>query len=491
MSNKVENSGMKIAQNTLWAFFERFGSQIVSFIVSIVLARFILPDDYGVIAIVTLFIGIANVFVTGGFSNALIQKKEVDHVDFSSVLYFGMGFSICLYLLLFFVAPYISLYFRIEELTTLLRIMGIQLIISSFNSVQRAYVSRNLMFRRFFFSTLGGISVSGAVGIVMAFLGYGVWSLMVQYILNTLIDTIVLFFTIKWRPTLAFSFKRLKILLSYGWKLLFATLLTTIYSDLYTWIIARKYNSADLAYYKKGKSFPQLLAGQVGASLDSVLFSSMSRESDNKAKLKYRLRQSIRFGSFIILPLIVGLAIVAKPFINFILTDVWADAVIYLQIACISFLVSPIGSMHIQVVKALGKSGIYLILDILKKLVGVIVLIVFINKGVIAIALAEAFANFVGLFINIIPNIIILRYNLLEQLKDLTSALLLTLIMSLSIYWMIFLPIPSLLCMFLQIIVAGVVYIGVSFLFKVKALQESIKIIKAIFGKKGNVKNEG
>lgn len=491
MGKKIHNTGEKIVKNTLWAFSERFGSQIISFIVSIVLARFILPDDYGVIAIVTLFIGIANVFVTGGFGNALIQKKDADNIDFSSVFYFNIIFSILLYSIIFLIAPWVAQYFSMPELTILLRIMGIQLIISSFNSVQRAYVSRNMMFRRFFFSTLGGISVSGIVGIVMAVLGFGVWALMVQYLLNTIVDTVVLFFTIKWRPIWAFSFKRLKGLLSYGWKLLFATLLTTIYSDMYTWIIAKRYSTSDLAYYRKGRSFPQLLAGQIGASLDSVLFSSMSQESDDKVQLKYRLRQSIRFGSFIIFPLIIGLALIAKPLVYFLLTDAWAESIIYLQIACISFIVSPIGSMHIQVIKAVGKSGIYLLLDIAKKLVGITVLIVFMKKGVVAIALAEASANFIGLFINILPNMKILKYNIIEQINDLIPAFILTALMAVCVYWLTFINIAPLVVMILQIVLGAGVYLGFATLFKVKALSQSIRIIKGMFKKnKRTVENE-
>ena len=275
----------KVLSGLFWKFGERISAQLVTFIVSIVLARLLSPDDYGNIALVTVFITIANVFVVNGFGSALIQKQEADNVDFSSVFYANIVFSCILYVIIFLVSPVVADFYASPILCPVLRVLGLRIPVAAINSVQQAYVSRHMLFKKFFFSTLFGTLLSGVVGCVMAYMGFGIWALVAQYLVNTSVDTIVLWFTVRWRPDFVFSFSRVKVLLSYGWKLLLSGLLDTGYTQLRSLIIGKKYTSADLAYYNRGQQYPQLVVTNINTSISSVLFPAISKCQDDLSRV--------------------------------------------------------------------------------------------------------------------------------------------------------------------------------------------------------------
>ena len=251
--------------NFIWRFAERCGAQLVSFIVSIVLARILVPEDYGTIALVTVFTAILQVFVDSGLGTALIQKKEADDLDFSSVFYFNLVVCVILYIGMFVASPYIAAFYGDDTLTPIIRVLSLTIIISGVKGIQQAYVSRNMLFKRFFFSTIGGTIFSAILGIGMAYAGFGVWALVVQQLSNTAIDTLILWITVKWRPKKLFSWSRLKVLLSFGWKLLVSSLLDTGYNNLRNLIIGKMYSSADLAFYNQGDKFPKVIVTNINA----------------------------------------------------------------------------------------------------------------------------------------------------------------------------------------------------------------------------------
>ena len=325
----------KAVSSLFWRFLERCGAQGVSFVVSIVLARLLAPEVYGLIALVTVFTAILQVFVDSGMANALIQKKDADDLDFSSVFFFNMFMCIALYLLLFFCAPLISSFYGNPELTPVIRVLGITLLISGVKNVQQAYVSRTLQFKRFFFATLGGTIGAAVIGIAMAYMGFGVWALVAQSLFNAAVDTMILWVTVRWRPRLQFSFARLKELLRYGWKLLASALLHTVYTNLRSLIIGKLYTAEDLAYYDKGQSFPTLIVSNINASIDSVLLPTMSGVQDDRDAVKAITRRSIVTSSYLMWPMMVGLAVVAKPLVVLLLTEKWLAAVPFLQINCL------------------------------------------------------------------------------------------------------------------------------------------------------------
>ena len=265
-----------IAKNLFWRFAERCGAQGVTALVSIILARIISPDTYGTIALITVFITILQVFVDSGLGSSLIQKDKVDDLDFSTVFIFNIIICIVLYFTMYAFAPMIANFYNDNTLTLVIRVLSLTIIISGVKNIQQAYVSRHMLFKKFFFSTLIGTIGAAIIGIILAYKGFGIWALVGQHLFNTLIDTMVLWYTIEWRPKLIFSFTRLKGLFSYGWKLLISSLIDTIYNDLRQLMIGKLYSAKDLAYYNRGQQFPNLIIININKSIDSVLFPALS-----------------------------------------------------------------------------------------------------------------------------------------------------------------------------------------------------------------------
>ena len=422
--------------NLTWKFAERISSQLVSFVVSVVLARILAPSDYGAIAMVTIFVTLANVFVEGGFSSALIQKKDADKLDFSTVFYFSITFSIILYAILYIAAPYISTFYGkgYEILTPVLRVIGLQVIIYGANSVQQAYVSKHMMFRKFFWSTLVGTIVSACVGLAMAYSGYGIWALVGQQMTMTVTNTLVLYLVTRKLPGLMFSFKRLKGLFGYGAKILGASLLTTLFLDLRSLIIGKLYSAKDLAFFDRGRQFPNLIVTNINSSVGAVLFPKMSQEQDDKNRIKQTCRNSIRFSSFIMMPLMMGLAACAEPFIRLLLTDKWIESVPFLQLFCIVYMFHPMHTANIQAIKALGHSGTYLRLEVVKKTIELICLILVMKISVRAIAINMAVLTTLFTFINAYPNIKLLGYSFKEQMSDILPNIATSFAMAIIVY---------------------------------------------------------
>ncbi len=479
MDNK--NIKSKVMSGLIWKFAERILAQLVTFLVSIILARLLTPSHYGAIAIVNIFIAIANVFVVSGFGNSLIQKKDADDVDFSSVFYFNIFMGIAFYLVVYFTAPFVASFYEIPILTPTLRVMGLRLIVASVNSVQHAYVARKMMFRRFFWSTLGGTLASAVVGIVMAYNGFGIWALVGQYLTNTVTDTVVLWFTVRWRPKLLFSFKRLSKLFSYGWKLLCSSLLDTGYSELRSLVIGKVYTSADLAYYNKGKSFPNLIITNINSSIQSVLFPAMSDAQDKKEQIKAITRRSIRISSYIMLPLMVGLALIAEPFVKMLLTEKWLPCVPYLQISCLIMAIRPMHTANLQAIKAMGRSDIFLKLEIIKKVLGITIILLVMKYGVLVIAVSEIFVAALNSFINSKPNKRLLGYGYLEQIKDLFNGVapLFAMIVIVSLIGLI--KMQVILQIIVQLLAGAAIYIVVSKLLKLESFEYILKIAGGFF----------
>ena len=467
----------------MWTFFERIGAQGVSFIVSLVLARLLLPEQYGIVALVTVIINIFNVFVTSGLPSALIQKKDADDVDFSTVLYFNIVFSASLYVALFFAAPFISTFFEYDQLTLILRVMGISLIVASVNSVQRSMVSRKMQFKKFFFATFIGTIISAVVGITMAIKGLGVWALVAQSLTNMVIDTIIMAIVNRWVPKLAFSFKKLGSLFSFGWKLLLSSLINVIFEDIRTLIIGKMYSSEDLAFYNKGKQVPYLLVANINAAIQSVLFPVLASKQDDRTEVKRIMRRSIKTSSFIIMPMMFGLAAVAEPLVKVILTDNWLECVPYLQIACVSMAIMPLQTANLQALYALGRSDITLKLEIIKKLFNLTVVVATCFFGVRVIAYGGLLISVFALICNVFPNRKLLKYGYLEQIKDILPFVLMSAFMAGAVIGIGFISMNIYVKLAIQVLVGVVIYVLLSIIFKVESFTYMLNIIKPYFKK--------
>ena len=412
---------------------ERCGAQVVSFVVSIVLARILEPELYGTIALITVITSILQVFVDSGMANALIQKKDTDDLDYSSVFYFNVAFCIVLYIGLFFAAPLISRVYGSPDLVPVIRVLGLTIVVSGVKNVQQAYVAKTMQFRRFFFSTLGGTLFSAVVGITMAYRGFGIWALVAQQLLNVTVNTAILWLTVGWKPKLVFSLQRLGGLVSYGWKLLVSALLDTVYLKLYQVVVGLKYTSSDLAYYNKADQLPLLVVENINSSIDSVLLPVLSAEQDSKEAVRDMTRRAIKTSTYIMMPMMAGLAVCAEPLVRLLLTDKWLPCVPYMQVFCIVYAFYPLHTANLNAIKAMGRSDVFLKLEIIKKIVSTILLVVSMNISVYAIALSQLVSCVTSQLINSWPNRKLLDYSYLHQLRDMAPAILLSLAMVLCI----------------------------------------------------------
>lgn len=480
----------KVSSGFIWRLLERFGAQGVTLIVSIVLARMIVPEIYGNIALVMIFITIMQVFVDSGLGNSLIQKKDSDDIDFSTVFWFNVIFCLILYAIIFFAAPFIALWLEIEEFTSVLRVLGLTIIISGVKNIQQAYVSKHMQFKKFFFSTLGGTIGAAVVGVVMAINGYGVWALVAQSLFNVLVDTIILWITVSWKPKFAFSFSRLKALYSYGWKILVSTLIDTIYNNIRSLIIGKMYSSEDLAYYNKGNQFPTLLVSNINSSIDSTLFPAMSLVQEDKDRIKAITRRSIKVSTFVIFPMMAGLAACASPFVRFLLTDKWADAIPFLQIISCALAFYPISTANLSAMKAIGRSDLYLKLEIVRKIVNIAFLLTAMWFGPLAIALSLLANSVVNIIINSFPNKKLLHYGYFEQMKDILPTLIISVIMGVSVYCINFLNFSSWLSLLIEVPIGIVIYIGLAKIFKIDSLPYVINVAKSYLKRNKKVEEQ-
>ncbi len=469
----------KVLSNFFWRFFERCGAQGVTFIVSIVLARLLDPDVYGTVALVTVFTTIMQVFVDSGMGNALIQKKEADDLDFSSVFFFNMAVCSLLYLIMFIAAPFIAAFYKMPELTSVVRVLSLILIISGVKNVQQAYVSRNMQFKKFFFSTIGGTIGAAVVGIVMAYLGFGVWALVAQMLFNAAVDTIILWITVKWRPKMMFSFERLKALFSFGWKLLVSSLLDTVYNDLRQLIIGKLYSSNDLAFYNQGKKFPHLIVTNINTSIDSVLLPTMSKAQDDKNAVRSMTRRAIKTSTYIMMPVMIGLAVCAEPLVSLILTDKWLPCVLFLRVFCITYAFYPIHTANLNAIKAMGRSDLFLKLEILKKIIGLTAILITMWISVEAMAYSLLVTTLLNQIINSWPNKKLLGYSYLEQIKDMLPQIGLSLIMGAAIYLVQLAGFSNIYTLCIQIPLGIIIYIALSKLLHIESFEYVISMIKS------------
>ena len=477
-----------VITSLIWKFLERIGTQGVQFVVAIVLARLLAPADFGLIALVTVFVAIATVFVQSGLNTALIQKKDADNLDFSTVFYTSLCIAMFLYGLLFVCAPLIADFYNGQtKLIPVVRVLGLMLLLGAVSSVQEAYVARNMMFKKLFYRSVGAIIPSGIFGIMLAYLGFGIWALVGQQLMNSFLMCVIMWFTVKWRPQLFFSLERFKGLFSFGWKLLCSALLDTGYRNLRDLVIGKLFTPADLGFYNRGKHFPQIIISNINASIQSVLLPSLSTVQDDKLRLKSLARRSIKTSAFLILPMVAMLAAVAKSLTLVLLGEKWLPAVPFIQIGCFSFAFWPIHTTNLSAINAIGRSDIFLKLEIIKKFygLGVLIVAIWLFRSPIGIAMSAAIVAPLGSFVNAYPNKKLLNYGFGEQMKDFLPSFVLAVVMGVAVYALSFaLDIHPLLQLLVLAIVGMCFYLGVAKLLKFECFEYIVKTIKESRGKK-------
>lgn len=479
-------TGSRVLSNMIWRFAERTGAQIVSFVVTIVLARILDPEAYGIVAIISVFTTILFVFVDSGLANALIQKKDADNIDYSTVFFINIVLCTVLYIGLFFFAPMISSFYNNPEMTALIRVAGITVLLSSIKNVQQAYVSKNLMFKKFFFATLGGTLGSGIIGIWMALTGYGVWALVISGLFNSTIDMIVLWVTVKWRPEKVFSYKRLKALLTFGSRILIANVFQVVYSNLYQLVIGKLYTSADLAYYDKGKTIPNMITGNIDDAINSVILPVLSESQDSKENIKAITKRALKTNMYTMAPLLVGIAAIAEPLIRVLLTEKWLGARIYLEIFCVIQVFRPIATANLSAMKAVGRSDYFLKLEFWKDGLGIGILLLTVRHGVLAIAIGIFVGSMLGQIINAYPSKKLFGYGILEQIVDILPTIILSGIMGTVVYFIKYIGMNDVFTLLLQIVVGIIIYIGGSYVLKMEEFFFELHLISEWIKQKRN-----
>ncbi len=482
--SRKDHSGSKVMSGFIWRLFERVGAKGVELIVSLVLAKMLDTELFGSIVLVLVVINIMQVFVDSGLGNALIQKKDSDNKDFSTVFFFNIVFCAVLYTILYFTAPYFAAFYDDLSLTPVIRVLGLTVVISGVKNVQIAYVSKTMQFKRFFFSTLGGTIFAAIAGLVLAYNGYGIWAIVVQSVSNTAIDTVILWITVKWKPEFYFSFKRLKILFAYGWKLLVSQLLDTGYTQLRSLIIGKKYTKDDLAYYDRANQFPGFITANINTSIDSVLFPAMSDVQDDKERVKSMTKRAMKTSIFLMAPMMAGLSCCARPIVKLLLNETWLPLIPYMIVLCISYTFYPLHTANLNAIKALGRSDKFLILEIIKKAVGMVLLLVSMWYGVMAIAISLLVSDIICQIINSWPNKKLINYGYFEQLKDITPSIILAWVMGGIVYCVSFLGLNDILTLVIQIPLGVAIYTLGAKLFKMESFDYLLVVIKSIIGKK-------
>ena len=479
----------KAFSGVFWKFLERIGAQLVSLVVSIVLARILSPSDYSVVGVVLIFFSFANVFISGGLNTALMQKKEIDVEEYSTVLYVSVILSVVIYLILFFCAPLIASLYNQEILIIMIRVMGLSLPINAIKSIWCAYISVRLQFRKFFFATFGGTIASAVVGICMALNGAGAWALVAQQMTNIVIDTLVLVVSTRIHIVIKISIKKLKVLFQYGWKVFVSSVISVAYNEIVPLVVGVKYTNDDLSYYTKGRSFPALITTTTTTTLSAVMFPTLAKFQDDKERLLKYTRLFIQLSSFVVFPLMLGFLATAENFISVVLTDKWLPAAPYIKIFCIAYMFDMIHMGNCETIKAMGKSGVFLVMEIIKKSSYFIVLAIFLfcTHTPETLALSFIVCTVIAIIVNAIPNRKLLQYRFRYQIADILPNLITSLIMCGAVILIGMLKMSPFLCLATQVAVGGCVYLALNFIIGNSSLKYIIGLMQKFLHRKKQI----
>ena len=468
----------KTVKGVIWSSIDRFTTKGISFVFSMLIARMLMPSDYGVIAMLGIFMAISSCFIDSGFGTALVRKNDRTETDFCTVFYFNIVVACFFYGLLWLASPYIARFYELPLLESVTKVWGLNLIIGSLSGIQGAKLSIALDFKSRAKISIITTLFSGVSGLWLAYQGYGVWALVYQGVASGILNTILLWFVVRWRPQLIFSWKSFKELFSFGSKLLASGLLDTIYNNIYTIVIGKCFSASALGVYSRADSLAQFPSSNITGVLQSVTFPVLSKIQDDEVRLSSAYRRFLRMSAFVIFPLMVGLAAVADPFIRLVLTDKWEGAILFLQIICFALMWYPIHAINLNLLQVKGRSDYFLKLEIIKKILGVAILCVTIPLGLTAMCYGRVFSSVVCLAINTYYTKKIIGYGFTNQMRDLTHILIHTFVMGAIVYAMVHL-LPTLWLQFIVGTLAGVFYYIVgAYLMKFDELNELLLLLK-------------
>lgn len=467
---------MSLKQKTIsgifWSSIERFSVQGIQFVLSIIIARLLIPDDYGLIGMLAIFLAISQSFIDSGFASALIRKQDRTEVDFSTVFYFNIVVGLVFYFILFVSSPYIAAFYNAPILTSLTKIVALNVLINSLTIVQRAKFTIKIDFKTQTKASLLSVIVSGIIGIWMAYQGFGVWALAVQSIVGGCINMVALWIYSGWIPQRVFSKSSFKELFSYGSKLLLSGLIDTTYNNIYTIVIGKKFSQVDLGYFTRAVSFTNFPSSNITGILQRVTFPVLSSIQNDDEKLKATYRKFLRLSAFVIFPLMVGLLAVADPLVRLLLTDKWSGVILLLQILCLSQMWYPIHAINLNLLQVKGRSDLFLRLEIIKKVMGVAILCITIPLGITAMCWGLVAGSLIALFINTYYTGRLIQVGYWMQMKDLLPILGNTFSMGIIVWGITQLIQINILALFVGMITGAFCYFFVAYMTRSKELLE-------------------
>ena len=474
----MDNLKSKTVKGVIWSSIDRFSTQGISFVFSILIARLLLPSDYGVIAMLGIFMAVSQCFIDSGFGTALIRKNDRTETDFCTVFYFNIVVACLFYGLLWITSPYIAQFYDMPLLETVTKVVGLNLIVGAFSGIQSAQLSIAIDFKSRAKISVVTTLFTGVVGLWLAYRGYGVWALVFQGLASNILRTILLWVTVRWMPKLIFSWESFKELFSFGSKLLASGLLDTVYNNIYTIVIGKFFSAKSLGVYSRADGLAQFPSSNITSVLQSVTFPVLSTIQDDEARLADAYKRFLRLSAFVVFPLMLGLSAVADPFIRIALTDKWEGAICFLQIICFSLMWYPIHAINLNLLQVKGRSDYFLKLEVIKKILGVATLCVTIPLGLVAMCYGRVFTSVVCLGLNTYYTNKLIGYGFVKQMKDLTHILIHSLIMFgvvfAIVYWL-----PSLwLQLIIGILVGLIYYVVGACLMKFEELDELMSILK-------------
>lgn len=473
-----ESLRKKTVKGVMWNSIDRFTTQGISFVFSMLIARMLLPSDYGVIGMLGIFMAVSQCFINSGFGQALVRKNNRTETDFCTVFYFNIVVACICYGLLWIGSPLIAKFYDIPLLESVTKVWGLNLIISSFAGIQDAQLSIAINFKSRAKISVITTLFTGAVGLFLAYRGYGVWALVFQTLSSNILKTLLLWYTVRWIPKLIFSWQSFKELFSFGSKLLASSLLDTIYNNIYTLVIGKCFSAKALGVYSRADSLAQFPSSNITGVLQAVTFPVLSKIQDNDTRLSNAYRSFIRMSAFVVFPLMVGLAAVADPFIRIVLTDKWEGTIIFLQIICFALMLYPVHAINLNLLQVKGRSDYFLKLEVIKKILGVAILCVTIPLGLTAMCYGRVFSSVVCLVINTYYTKKIIGYGFFNQMKDLAHIILHTFVMGA----IVFTAVHCLPTLWLQLVIgtmlgAGYYILGAYFM-RFEELQEILLLLK-------------
>ncbi len=471
----------KAVSGIFWSFVQQFGIQFIGFFISILLARLLLPAEFGLIGMITVFVAIGNALVDNGMGASLLRTKNPDQVDYSTVFITNFTISIVIYGVVFFMAPYISVFYEQPSLTLVIRVYCLSFIISSLTIVQSTRLNKNLQFKKQMLinipSTIGG----GVLGIVLAYKGFGVWSLVYMNLFRSVLGTILLWSMSGWRPTMGFDFDRLKLHLNFGYKLTASGLFNSIFSNSYNIVIGKFFTASQLGFFTRAQSLKQLPVENITSALSKVTYPLLASIQDDVPKMKSVYRRLIQQVMFWLTPLMICAIIIAEPLFRFLITDKWLPAVPYFQILCIVGIMFPIQHNNLNILKVVGKSGLYLRLEMISNIIILLTLLLAIPFGMYGLLWGQVGAVMTSLCINAYIGGGLINYTIKEQIMDIWPMLLLTLLAGSLCYWLNILTIKNQVSDIYRISILPMimlsVYLFLAYVFKVSAIVDFKNIV--------------